>query len=272
LAVFAVVLIGLSIGLRRDAKDVREELADILYEEIEVLRGDLRQDVTVAARAIHRQSGERLQALHETVEGLRQTVEMLRGQVETPRYEHVEAQSQGIGHTGAHRYVSAPVPARPAGHAPVGQPHGRAEVGQGHPQVGTAGTPPVMGGGVVRHTETVQVTTRHTIVDPALDGTGVHGTVYSGTTYGHAADPGAGRPGGDWGEPDGESWTDQRLRERYDSPGASEPWLDDPRESRRSRHYERDDDDLGDGPPAGGGQRSRVAPPDERWAAVDRKS
>jgi hypothetical protein len=257
LAVVAVVLIGLSIGLRQDVRGVREELAEILYDEIEVLRGDLRQDLTVAARAIHRQLGEKVQTLHETVDALRV-------QVEAPRYDRAETHQQGAGHAGPHPHV--PVPGRPTGHASVGHPSGRADVGHGgHPYVGTAGVPPVMGGGVVRHTETVQVTTRHTIVDPAVDGTGVHGTVYGGTMYGRAADPGVGRHAGDWREPEPEPWTDQRPRDRHGGQRGPEPQLDDSREARRSWRYERDDDDPGDAPP---GERWSGIRAGDRWASV----
>ena len=255
LGVVAVVLIGLSIGLRRDVRGVREDLAEILYDEIEVLRGDLRQDLTVAARAIHRQLGEKLQTLHETVDALRE-------QVEAPRYERAEPHQQGTAHTGTHPYV--PVPGRPSGHASVGHPSGRAEVAHGgHPHVGTAGVPPVLGGGVVRHTETVQVTTRHTIVDPAVDGPGVRGTVYGGTMYGRAADPGVGRHAGDWGEPDPEPWTDQRSRDRHGGQRGTEPWLDDPREARRSSRYERDDE-----PDDAPGERWSGIRAGDRWASV----
>src|SRR5256885_1875884 len=72
------------------------------------------------------------------------------------------------------------------------------------PSVGTA----MVAGGVVRHTETVQVTTRQTIVDPHTDGD--RGTVYggSGNVYGGArsAEPGPAPA------PHEESWTEQRLR------------------------------------------------------------
>lgn len=114
---------------------------------------------------------------------------------------------------------------------------------------------------MVRHTETVQVTTRHTYVDPHADAQGNQGTVYGGTTYGRTAEPGAGRAGGDWEEPAGESWTEQRLRERLSAARAADPRAGEPREGRRSRHYERDDD-------PGSDERWSGMRAGDRWAAV----
>src|SRR5688500_10690998 len=80
LAVFAVVLIGLSITLRRDAETVRLDLEETLLEEIDALRGDVRNDIATAARATHKAFGEKLQALHETVHALRMQVQLDAGQ------------------------------------------------------------------------------------------------------------------------------------------------------------------------------------------------
>jgi hypothetical protein len=187
LAVLAVVLIGLSITFRRDAETVRQEFEETLLDEIDLLRDDLRQDIGTAARATHRQFGEKLQAVYEAVESLR-------AQVHT-----------GIGGSGPpHGVVGVAHP-----HAGVAQPY----PGPPHGHVGTAG--------VVRHTETVQVTTRHTVVDPNGNAPG-RGTVYGGTVYGGArpAEPSAlerlrreqsREQSRDSSE---ESWTEQRLRER----------------------------------------------------------
>src|SRR6185369_14159233 len=82
LAVLAVILVGLSIALRRDPESVRAELEQLVLDEIDGLRDDLRQDITVAARATHKALGEPVAALHETVEALRGQVEYLRGQLD----------------------------------------------------------------------------------------------------------------------------------------------------------------------------------------------
>src|SRR5687767_12939908 len=68
LALIAVVLIGLSITLRRDGDSVRAEVEELLYEEIDTVRDDVREDITHAARATHKSLNERIGALHETVD------------------------------------------------------------------------------------------------------------------------------------------------------------------------------------------------------------
>jgi hypothetical protein len=231
LAVLAVVLIGISITLRKDVETVRQEIEDTILDEVDALREDVRNDIATAARATHRQFSEKLQYLHESVEAMRAQLEAMRLGYERPD-------------------------ARPA--SPPGPPAGGAHHAAG---------------GVVRHTETVQVTTRHTIVDPHGEGQGGRGTVYGRTAEApprrpevwrepRDADP---REGGrhDAGQ-HSESWTEERLRERYAAARAEEarstppPRWSEPRDSepprgaelRRSRSY---DDDPGD---------------DERWSGM----
>lgn len=134
LAVLAVVLIGLSIALRRDSDTVRIELQEAMLEELGQLRNDVREDMATAARNTHRSLTERINALAETVEGMRHSVEgveAIRIQLQTARGQIEELQS---------RPMLAPAPA-PAPSQQAAQ----------HP-----------GGGMVR-TETVQVT-RHTML------------------------------------------------------------------------------------------------------------
>lgn len=132
LAVLVVLLIGLSIALRREGDSVRSEVEELVYEEMDSLRDDIRGDITHAARATHGQLMERIGALQETVDALRGQVEVLRGQVE--------------------RAAAQPPPPPP--------------------QAGSAAVPP----GVLRHTETVQVTTKTMVVDPT--------EARAGTVYG----------------------------------------------------------------------------------------
>src|SRR3954447_18920320 len=75
LAVLAVVLIGLSITLRRDSDSVRIELQETMLEEIDQLRTDVREDMTTASRNTHRALTERINVLTESVEGLRTHLE-----------------------------------------------------------------------------------------------------------------------------------------------------------------------------------------------------
>ncbi|MPZ28688.1 MAG: hypothetical protein GEV12_20370 [Micromonosporaceae bacterium] len=97
------------------------------------------------------------------------------------------------------------------------------------PPSGRAAAQPATGG-VYRHTETVQVTTRSTYVDehsPNGDG----GRRYDGG-YG-SRDWSGSAPRSRPAEPYEESWTDQKLRERY---------------GRRPRPYDRADDASGEQP------------------------
>ncbi|MEU0553040.1 hypothetical protein [Dactylosporangium sp. NPDC006015] len=129
LAVGVVVLIGLSIALRPDNDNVRSEVEEAVFEEMDTLRDEIRGDITHAARATHGQLVERIGVLHETVDALRNQVDMMRGQLE--RATRAAQQAAAAQHGGP-------------------QPVGSAAVPQG----------------VLRHTETVQVTTKTMVVDP----------------------------------------------------------------------------------------------------------
>jgi hypothetical protein len=111
LAILAVVMIGLSITLRGNSDALRVELEEILYEEIDALRKDVREDIGTAARATHKSFGEKLQVLYEQLNTVRAQLDAIRAEA------------------------------------------GRAEAAP-----------------AVRHTETVQVTTRETIEDAGWSG------------------------------------------------------------------------------------------------------
>jgi hypothetical protein len=250
LAILAVVLIGLSIRLRPDASRVRAEVEDLVFEELDVLREDIREDISTAVKATHRAFSEKLQQVLENVE-------MLRDQVEG-------AQAEGYQPAVAKTTV-APAPT------------GRAAPS---PPVGTA----MVGGGVVRHTETVKVTTRHTVVDPHGDRD--RGTVYggAGTVYGGAqpaeqpVSPPVGRRSAERAESrhaqrasDEESWTEQRLRERMteardstrDAMGRDSTSRD--AAAPRSRSFDRDSFDRGS---FDRDDRSDDAGDDPRWSGM----
>lgn len=258
LVMVSIVLIGLSAALRSNAAG-RAELEEVVFDEADQLRGEMRQDIAAAARATHRQFSEKLQALYQSVESLRAQV--------NGGYDLPEGQPVGVGPQFA---AHPPAPAGHSGAAAVGHPHpgyahnGHPHAGRAH--VGAAGVPagPPVGapvGGVVRHTETVQVTTRHTYVDPHADPQAGRGTVYGGTPHGRPAEPAGPRSADDWDEPAAESWTEQRLRERLSGRG-SDQRAAEPREGRRSRSYERDDDDPGSD------ERWSDLRAGDRWASV----
>jgi hypothetical protein len=231
-AILAVVLIGLSIALRRDSGSMRAEIEDVLYDEIDDLRDGVRGDIANAARATHKAFGERLSALQQTIEDLRGQLEAMRAHVD--------------------RLAVAPA----------------AAAGSGHHQSRHVGGPQHQGG-VVRHTETV-VTTRQTmLVDP--DEAMSRGHVY-GHRDGRAPEqyddqprhvawtpPAPRRP-----DPSEESWTDKLLRERFAGrvtlePGGHRETYDDRTPERRPALPDRshNDDDLISGLHAG-----------DRWASV----
>lgn len=177
LAVVAVVLIGVSMALRRGPDSVRDQVEDMIFEELDILRDDLREDITMAARATHKSLGERVVNLHESVEALRGQVDNLRVQVER----------------GSAPSEPAPPPAPPPATPPpsVVAPHG-----------------------MVRHTETVKVTTRQTIVDQNDNG---RGTVYGSSRAVEPASASGQRrasPAAPSAADEGESWTEQLLRQR----------------------------------------------------------
>jgi hypothetical protein len=193
LALIAVALIGVSLALRRDPDSMRDQVEDMLFEELDILREDVREDITTAARATHKAFGERVGALQESVTSLRGEFEDLR-----VRVERGGAPS---------RAVPPPIPPATAPSPPMTS--------------APAVVPPVVAPhGVVRHTETVKVTTRQTIVDQNDGGRGP-GTVYGGNRVTEQpVVPAQRRPERaaplprDTDTGSGESWSEQLLRER----------------------------------------------------------
>lgn len=142
LAVLAMVLIGLSITLRRDTDAVRIELQETLLGELDQLRNDVREDMATASRNTHRSLTDRINALTESVESLRghaEGIEAVRIQLQQVRTQVDELRSRPLPQ------APAAAPARPAA---------------------AAVAPP----GVVR-TETVEVTRRTMTVEGEERGT-----------------------------------------------------------------------------------------------------
>jgi hypothetical protein len=158
LAMLAVVLVALGSVLARAGSGGRAggDVEAYVGDEIEALRADIRADISRATKASHRVLGEQIAALGDTVEALRGQIEVLR--------THVER-----------NHLAAP--------ASIGPGPGP---GPG-PVTGVAGVP----GGVFRHTETVQVTTRQTTM---MDDTGYGDR--TGSVYGSSAATGAPGPAG----------------------------------------------------------------------------
>src|SRR5947207_10012399 len=219
LAMLVVVLIGLAVSLQRSAGGVPPDVEDMVLDELDALREDVREDITVAARATHKALGEKVVALHETVDALRAQVEHLRTQLAAG--PPAPAQHPAGVHTGAHGHV---------------------------------------GGGVVRHTETVQVTTRQTIVDPDEG----RGTVY-GTRSSEPPPRRAERSAPDEWPARGERTVSARA-----GVPAADPWAGP---ERATAHAGRPEPDRGDadrsGPrrAANSGRAANSARPGDDWPA-----
>lgn len=71
LGVLTVVLIGASMSLRPDPSAVRLLIEETLLEEIDILRGELREEIANSSRVTHQTVGERLGAMQQTVDSLR---------------------------------------------------------------------------------------------------------------------------------------------------------------------------------------------------------
>jgi hypothetical protein len=74
MAVIAVVLVVLSITLN-GAASTKLHLEETLLDEIDMLRDDVRADITTAARATHRALAEKVAHLHENIEHVRRQVD-----------------------------------------------------------------------------------------------------------------------------------------------------------------------------------------------------
>src|SRR2546430_8556790 len=95
LAILAVTLIGLSVALRPDATRVRVSLEEMVVDEIDGLRVDVREDITTAARATHKSFSEKLQKLYENVEALRSQVDTIRDELEVSSRKAASAPAAG---------------------------------------------------------------------------------------------------------------------------------------------------------------------------------
>ncbi|MEU4774125.1 hypothetical protein [Micromonospora sp. NPDC023644] len=308
LAITAVVLIGLSIALRRDgAGPARTEE---LLDEIEQLRRELRGEIVAAAQRGN-QALDQAQRAQEEITALRRRLDAssaaLAG-VDAPAVAgrarasvddavagrgRVPEQADAVPRRGrADRDDEEPARRpQPAPRAERSAPGPVGGYGTDEPAPGTAGgygaDRPAGGGtagvygaarpaepgsqptprplGVVRHTETVHVTTRHTIVDGAASVPGDRGTRYGGGYAGRWSPAQEEQP---WpGEPDDRSWPGHG----HDDPDDRSSHADRPRHADRSHRDDRsrrDDDGSRPGPGAARDDRLRPDQPGEReWSA-----
>src|SRR5690606_36498099 len=78
LTVAAVVLVGVATLQRPDPSTVRAAMEEMILEEIELLREDLRRDISSAARATHRAFEDRLREVQRSVDALRAELDAAR--------------------------------------------------------------------------------------------------------------------------------------------------------------------------------------------------
>jgi hypothetical protein len=219
LAVLAIFLIGLSIALRPGAEAVRVAMEETLLDEIDMLREDVRDDISTAARATHQAFDARMQVLQQTVDRLRAELDALRAGPAAPP-PRMPAQPHQPAVAAATVPPPAPSPGRDGGAIYGGGDDRHRPGASGRAHVPT---------GVVRHTETVHhVTTRSTVVNPHRAEEDGSGAGYAGGYHREAprdwSGPPPRRPA-----PEEESWTDRMLRERYGNPrGHDRPDADEP--------------------------------------------
>ena len=292
LAILAVVLIGLSITLRSD--NGHEQYTEELREELDELRRELRSEIVAAAQRGN-QALDELQRVQQTLAGLRRTADAAGSAAVDAAPAGAEPASGGRARVAApeppppapftdrptstpfgerptstpfgDRPEPAPFGDRPAppsfGDRPAPAPFGErpAPAGVGERQTrpgGVYGSAQPAGQGVVRHTETVHVTTRHTIVD----GGGMGEVPRYG---GYAAPWSAGeRPrGGPGVDPAERHWPDGDERPRRDDDRA---WSGPARDEHAAWSEPRDER------PWSGPRDDRFAPPDDRSTYRDDRS
>jgi len=106
MAVIAVVLVVVSLTMN-GATSAKVHLEEVLLDEIDMLRDDVRADITTAARATHRAIAERVAHLHQNLETMRRDVD-----------------SRALGESSPLRPgVAAPPPRRAIAGAPAGVVH-----------------------------------------------------------------------------------------------------------------------------------------------------
>ncbi len=110
LAIFSVVLIGLSVTLRQDLDGVRVEIEESVLDEADAIREETREDIVTVARKMHT-------ALREEIAELADQLEQLRGQVSTERgklgFSADSGATPGVRAVAPVSPAAAPVPAAP---------------------------------------------------------------------------------------------------------------------------------------------------------------
>jgi len=109
LAIIAVICIGLSLVLRRDADTIRVELEEAMLDELDTMR----DEVSASTRASHRALTERIRQLQQTVENLRGQLDAQVGVIPAISHGHAAGmQTRGPGGPGLVRHTETVVTTR----------------------------------------------------------------------------------------------------------------------------------------------------------------
>lgn len=212
LAILAIVLIGLSVTMRSNSDTTRAELEDLLYEEIDALRSDVRDDIGGATRSSNKALGEQIQALSAQVNALRADMDAVR------------PDDRG----GYDRYPAGPAP---------------------RPRAALSGPPPANPPGRRAAPNGAVPASRHTIIEPVRDDRAVYGADGYGRHSGSDDDGwsqrarGDGRRGRDIDDDPRyeDGWSAERDGDRWDS------GYDDDRDARPAgRRSAYDDEPVAD--------------------------
>jgi hypothetical protein len=327
MGVMAPVMIGISFAMRPNPESIRLHFEETLLEELDLLRGEVREEIANSARASHQMAAERLGALQQTVDTLRAAAATRAGPSPPVNGQPTVA----ARYAAAAAAVPPPAPPRapvarsavppsavPRSAAPPGAPRsaapppamGRQAPASAVPTAyagnGRASAVPGAGAGAYARAGDAAPTARrpvgpagrHQQADGAPYGPGngyeERGRGYNGGYAGYGG-------GEEWSppvprrrsaEPHEESWTDQKLRERYgsrprpydraDDPSSGEPWRRredgqwapvsaEPASRGRRRRWEEDSSvDMmrsGDRPPARHSGETGTQPRyDDRWS------
>jgi hypothetical protein len=244
MGVMAPVMIGISFAMRPDPETIRLHFEETLLEELDLLRGEVREEIANSARASHQMVGERLGALQQTVDTLRAAAATrvgpsppVNGQptMASPYQAAAAAPAPPVASRASVPRSAAPPPAagRSAPPPPAALP--RSATPPGAPR---SAAPPAMGrpapSAVPYPSNGYPSNGRASVAPPGRGAGGRSGrhqaSAPTGAGYnGYNGYNGEYGGGEEWtppaprrrsAEPYEESWTDQKLRERYGrSPG-----------------------------------------------------
>jgi hypothetical protein len=247
MGVMAPVMIGISFAMRPDPETIRLHFEETLLEELDLLRGEVREEIANSARTSHQMVGERLGALQQTVDTLRAGAATRVGPsppvsrqpalttpyqataaapVPPPAVSRASVPRSAVPPSAAPRSAAPPGAPRSAAPPPtMGRPASAAPAA--YPGNGRAGAAPPARRPAGRHQADGYPPPANGRAAPPAGGGGGgyetdrgrgHNGAYAGYGGGEEWSPPAPRRRAP--EPYEESWTDKKLRERYGQGGS----------------------------------------------------